>query len=99
MIKPLEDKVVVQPILESERKTSSGLIVTQSVAEVPDTAKVLAVGTGLTLQDGTVVPLNVKVGDTIVYTKYSGTQVEYDSEKFLILAYRDILAVIEDNYA
>lgn len=95
MIKPLEDKVVVQPIEDSETKTISGLIVT-SQKEVPDTAIVISAGPGVTIQNGTVIPIKVKAGDKVIYSKFSGTEVQYKSEKFLILSYRDIFAVIED---
>ena len=97
MIKPLEDKVVVQPKQDKEAVTSSGLIVTGGNDRPTNTATVLAVGNGITLQNGTHIPLGVGVGDTVMYSAFAGTDVEHNSEKYLILAYRDIMAVIEND--
>ena len=97
MIKPLEDKVVVQPKQDKEAVTSSGLIVTGGNDSPTNTATVLAVGNGITLQNGTHIPLGVGVGDTVMYSAFAGTEVEHNSEKYLILQYRDIMAVIEND--
>lgn len=97
MIKPLEDKLVVRPKKESENVTTSGLILAGNNDSAVETGEVLAVGNGITLQNGVQVPLNVNVGDTVMYVPYAGQEVEYGSEKVLILSYRELLAVIEDN--
>ena len=97
MIKPLEDKVVVQLKQDKEAVTSSGLIVTGGNDSSTNTAIVVAVGTGITLKNGINIPLNVKIGDTVMYSAFAGTDVEHNSEKYLILPYRDIMAVIEND--
>ena len=97
MIKPLEDKVVVQLKKESEAVTSSGLIITGGNDSSTETATVVAVGNGITLQNGTHIPLAVNVGDTVMFSAFAGTNVEHNSEDYLILAYRDIMAVIEND--
>ena len=97
MIKPLEDKVVVQLNQDTEAVTSSGLIVTGGNDSSTKTATVVAVGNGITLQNGTHIPLSVNVGDTVMFSAFAGTDVEHESEKYLILPYRDIMAVIESD--
>ena len=97
MIKPLEDKLVVRPVKDSEKVTTSGLILTSGNDSAVETGEVLAVGNGITLQNGVQVPLNVNVGDTVMYVPYAGQEVEDGSEKVLILSYREILAVVEDD--
>ncbi len=95
MIKPLEDKVLVQTAEESENVTSSGLVIAGAQQEAPDTAKVIAVGDGITLPNGNKVPIPVNPGDTVIFSKYKGTDVSYKSEEFILLSYRDILAVVD----
>ena len=92
-IKPLEDRIVVQP-LDAEQTTASGLVIPDTAKEKPQEGTVLAVGPGR-FEDGNRVPLDVKVGDTVLYSKYGGTEVKYSGEEFLILSARDVLAVIE----
>lgn len=96
MIKPLEDKVVVKPLEAEEKKTSSGLILTNLENEKPTEAIVVAVGPGARFADGTLMTIDLKVGDKVIYSKYSGTEIEHKFEKLIILPYRDIFAVIED---
>ena len=96
MIKPLEDKVLVQTAEESENVTSSGLVIAGAQQDAPDTAKVIAVGDGITLKNGNKIPIPVSPGDTVIFSKYKGTDVSHKSENFILLSYRDILAVIED---
>lgn len=96
MIKPLGDKVVIQPEEESESVTSSGLIVAGGNNNPTQTAKVIAVGDGITLSNGNHIPLGVNVGDTVMYLAFSGTEVSHGNEDYILLPYRDILAVIED---
>jgi chaperonin GroES len=92
-IKPLEDRIVVQP-LDAEQTTASGLVIPDTAKEKPQEGTVLAVGPGR-FEDGQRLPLDVSVGDTVIYSKYGGTEVKYNGEEYLILSARDILAVIE----
>jgi chaperonin GroES len=96
MIKPLEDKVVVKPIEEAEKTSASGLIITSAAGEKPTEAIVVAVGPGFTAANGDKVKIDLKPGDKVVYSKYSGTEIEHKHEKLIILPYRDIFAVIEE---
>ena len=94
-IKPLEDRIVVKP-LDAEQTTASGLVIPDTAKEKPQEGEVLAVGPGRFDDDGEKrIPLDVKVGDTVLYSKYGGTEVKYSGEEFLILSARDVLAVIE----
>lgn len=95
MIKPLEDKVLVQVSQESEKVTSSGLVIAGAKDDAPDTAKVIAVGDGITLANGNKISIPVKPGDTVIFSKYKGTDVSHNSEEFILLSYRDILAVVD----
>ena len=92
-VKPLFDKVVVESV-EKEEKTKSGFILPSSAQEKPQTARVVAVGPG-GMVDGKEVTMQVKPGDKVIYSKYSGTEVEVDEEKYVIVKQNDILAVIE----
>jgi chaperonin GroES len=96
MIKPLEDKVVVKPIEEKEQTSASGLIISKLEKEKPTEAIVIAVGPGFTAANGDKVKIDLKPGDKVIYSKYSGTEVEHNFESFIILPYRDIFAVIEE---
>ena len=94
-IKPLEDRVLVQP-LDAEQTTASGLVIPDTAKEKPQEGKVLAVGPGRFDDEGDKrIPLDISVGDVVVFSKYGGTEVKYDGEEFLILSARDVLAVIE----
>ncbi|MFD1825183.1 MULTISPECIES: co-chaperone GroES [Mumia] len=94
-IKPLEDRIVVK-ILEAEQTTASGLVIPDTAKEKPTEGKVLAVGPGRFNEDGDErIPVDVKVDDVVVFSKYGGTEVKYDGQEFLILSARDVLAVIE----
>ena len=92
-IKPLEDRIVVKT-LEAETTTASGLVIPDSAKEKPQEGEVLAVGPGRIDDNGNRVPLDVAVGDKVIYTKYGGTEVKYAGEEYLILSARDILAVV-----
>lgn len=94
MIKPLEDKVVVKPIVEAEKKSASGLIISSIEKEKPTEGIVVAVGNGATFADGTKMTIDLNVGDKVIYSKYSGTEIEHDGESLVILPYRDIFAVL-----
>jgi len=93
-IKPLGDRVVVK-VIESEEKTKSGIVIPDTAKEKPQEGKVVAVGTGEVV-DGKKIPLEVKEGDRVIYSKYAGTEVKLDDEEYLILRQSDILAILEE---
>ena len=91
-LQPLDDRIVVRPG-ESEETTASGLVIPDTAKEKPQQGEVLAVGPGRRAENtGDIVPLDVKVGDTVVYSKYGGTEITVDGEDLLILSGRDVLA-------
>jgi len=93
-IKPLEDRILVQA-LDAEQTTASGLVIPDTAKEKPQEGKVLAVGPGRFDEDGEKrIPLDISVGDVVVYSKYGGTEVKYDGEEYLILREDEVLAVI-----
>lgn len=94
MLKPLADHIIVEAVVKEE-KTSSGIYLPDTAAkEKPQTGKVIAVGKGKVLENGTRVEPEVKVGEVVVFAKYSGTEVKVDEKDYLILSERDILAVL-----
>jgi chaperonin GroES len=94
-IQPLGDRVVVKP-LEPEEKTKGGIVLPDTAKEKPQEGKVVAVGKGKVLEGGTIQPLEVKVGDKVLYGKYSGTEITTkDADELLILREEDILAIIK----
>ena len=94
-IKPLEDRILVQT-LEAEQTTASGLVIPDTAKEKPQEGKVLAVGPGRMNEDNVLrIPIDIKVGDIVIYSKYGGTEVRYNGEEYLLLAARDVLAVVE----
>ena len=95
-LRPLSDRIVVKPI-EREARTASGIILPESAREKPQEGEVLAVGPGARNDKGEHMPLDIKVGDIVLYAKYAGTEVKLDEEKLLILRESDILAVIEEE--
>ena len=92
-IKPLEDRIVVQAI-EAEQTTASGLVIPDTAKEKPQEGEVVAIGPGRIDDNGNRVPLDVSVGDKVIYSKYGGTEVKYAGQEYLILSARDILAVV-----
>lgn len=92
-IKPLEDKVVVKSA-DAEKTTASGLVIPDTAKEKPQEGEVVAVGPGRFDDNGNRVPVDVAVGDKVIYSKYGGTEVKHGGEDYLILSARDILAVI-----
>lgn len=93
-IKPLEDKILVQAI-EAETTTASGLVIPDSAKEKPQEGKVIAVGPGRWDDEGeNRIPVDVAEGDTVIYSKYGGTEINYGGQDYLILSARDILAVV-----
>jgi len=93
-LRPLHDRVIVERLEEQEQR-KGGIIVPDSAKEKPQQGKVIAVGNGKRLENGTVVPLDVKKGDTVLFGKYSGSEVTLDENEYLILREDEILAVIE----
>ena len=93
-IKPLEDRIVVKA-LEAEQTTASGLVIPDTAKEKPQEGTVIAVGPGRIDDHGNRVPIDVSVGDVVLYSKYGGTEVKYAGEEYLVLSARDVLAVIE----
>jgi len=93
-IRPLHDRVIVQR-LEEEEKTKGGIIIPDTAKEKPQEGKVIAVGPGKILENGTKIKLEVKVGDKILFGKYSGTEIKIEGEEFLMMREEDILGVIE----
>ena len=92
-IKPLEDRIVVT-VLESEQTTASGIVIPDTAKEKPQEGTVLAVGPGR-FENGQRLPLDIKEGDTVIFSKYGGTEVKYGADEYLILSARDVLAVVE----
>ena len=92
-LQPLGDRVVVKAKEDDEARTPSGIVIPDTAKEKPQLGEVLAVGPG-DFQDGERVPIDVEVGDMVVYSKYGGTEVKYENEEYLILSSRDLLAVI-----
>ena len=95
-IQPLGDRVLVK-LMEEEEKSPGGIILPDTAKEKPQEGKVVAVGKGRLLEDGTVRPLEIKVGDTVLFAKYSGTEVNHDEKEFTILREDDILAVLKEK--
>ena len=93
-IKPLEDRILVQP-LEAETTTASGLVIPETAKEKPQEGKVLAIGPGRVDDKGVRVPIDVAVGDIVIYSKYGGTEIKYGGDELLLLNARDVLAVVE----
>lgn len=93
MLKPLGDRVVIE-VVESEEKTASGIVLPDSAKEKPQEGRVVAVGPGRVTDKGERIPLEVKEGDNVIFSKYSGTEVKYDGKEYLILRESDVLAVL-----
>jgi len=92
-IKPLEDRIVVT-VLESEQTTVSGIVIPDTAKEKPQEGTVLAVGPGR-FENGERLPLDIKEGDTVIFSKYGGTEVKFGPDEYLILSARDVLAVVD----
>ena len=93
-IKPLEDRILVQAN-EAETTTASGIVIPDTAKEKPQEGTVIAVGPGRVDDNGNRVPVDVKVGDTVIYSKYGGTEVKVGGEDYLVLSARDVLAIVE----
>jgi len=94
-IRPLQDRVLVRRIEEEVEKTKGGIIIPDTAKEKPQQGKIIAVGKGKVNDDGKVTPLDVKVGDRILFGKYSGSEIKLDGEEHLIMREEDILGVVE----
>jgi chaperonin GroES len=95
-LKPLDDRIVVRPN-EAETQTASGLVIPDTAKEKPQQGEVLAVGPGKRSEtSGDLIPVDIKVGDTVLYSKYGGTEVAVNGEDLLVLNSRDVLAVVEN---
>ncbi|HEV2268779.1 MAG TPA: co-chaperone GroES [Steroidobacteraceae bacterium] len=95
-IRPLHDRVIVKR-LEEERTSPGGIVIPDTAAEKPVQGKIVAVGNGKILEDGKVRPLDIKVGDKILFGKYSGTEVKVDGEELVVMREEDVMAVIESK--
>ncbi len=93
-IRPLHDRVIVKR-MEEERKTASGIVIPDNATEKPDQGEVLAVGNGKIGEDGKVRPLDVKVGDRVLFGKYAGQSVKVDGEEVLVMREEDIMGIVE----
>ncbi len=92
-IKPLGDRVIIQ-VLESDEKTKSGIVVPETAKEKPQEGKVMAVGSGRTLDSGQLVPPQVKAGDKVIFGKYTGDEIKVDGREYLIVRESDILGIV-----
>lgn len=92
-IKPLEDRIVIKQV-EAEQTTASGLVIPDSAKEKPQEGEVVAVGPGRVDDNGNRVPLDISVGDIVIYSKFGGTEVKYGGDEYLVLSARDVLAVV-----
>ena len=93
-LRPLHDRVIVKR-LDQETKTASGIVLPEAAAEKPDQGEVLAIGNGKILEDGKVRPLDVKVGDRVLFGKYSGQAVKVEGEDLLVMREEDIMAIVQ----
>jgi len=95
-IRPLHDRLIVKR-LEEERKTASGIVIPDTAAEKPDQGEVLAVGKGKILDNGKIQPLDIKVGDRVLFGKYSGQSVKVKGDELLVMREEDIMGVVEGS--
>lgn len=95
-LRPLGDRIVVEP-MEAEEKTKGGIILPDTAKEKPQEGKVVAVGKGKTDDNGKLIPMEVKVGDKVLYGKYAGTEITIEGKEYMILKEEDVLAIVEDK--
>jgi len=93
-LRPLQDRIIVKRV-EEETKTAGGLFIPETAKEKPQRGKIVAVGNGKKTEDGKVLPLDVKVGDLVLFGKYAGTEIKVDNEEYLMMREDDLLAVVE----
>lgn len=94
MLKPLGDRIIAKAV-SAEEKTAGGILLPDSAKEKPQEAEIIAVGPGIQLDSGKKAPMDVKVGDRVIYGKYAGTEVKVGSEEYIILRQEDVLAILE----
>jgi chaperonin GroES len=92
-VKPIRDRILIKPV-EEETKTSGGIFIPDTAKEKPNTGKVISIGEGRITDDGKVIPLIVKEGDTVMYGKYSGTEVKLNGQEHVILKEDDVMAIV-----
>ncbi|NLW55728.1 MAG: co-chaperone GroES [Firmicutes bacterium] len=93
-IKPLGERIVIK-VMESEEKTKSGIVLPDTAKEKPQQGEVVAIGSGKTLDNGQKVPLELKVGDRVLFAKYAGTEVKLDGEEYMVMKESDVLAILD----
>jgi len=93
-LQPLADRIVVKALAQEER-TKSGIVLPDTAKEKPQEGEVLAIGTGKVMENGSRIPMEVKVGDKVIYSKYGGTEVKVDGQEYLILKESDVLAILK----
>jgi chaperonin GroES len=93
-LRPLQDRIIVKRV-EEETKTAGGLFIPETAKEKPQRGEIVAVGNGKKTEDGKVLPLDVKVGDVVLFGKYAGTEIKVDGDDYLMMREDDILAVVE----
>jgi chaperonin GroES len=93
-LRPLQDRIIVKRV-EEETKTAGGLFIPETAKEKPQRGKIVAAGNGKKTEDGKVLPLDVKVGDVVLFGKYAGTEVKVDGDEYLMMREDDLLAVVE----
>lgn len=93
-LEPLEDRVIVKPLEEEVQKTPTGIIIPDTAKEKPQEGEVMAVGPGR-FEEGKRIPMDVKVGDRVIYSKYGGTEVKVGADEYLVLSARDLLAIVK----
>lgn len=94
MLKPLGDRVIIE-VKKEEEQTVGGIVLAGNAKEKPQTGKVVAIGTGLVTSEGKTLPMNVKVGDTVMYDKYAGSTVKYEGQEYLVVHDKDIIAIVD----
>ncbi|MCX6346276.1 MAG: co-chaperone GroES [Armatimonadetes bacterium] len=94
MLKPLGDRIIAKA-LQAEEKTAGGIVLPESAKEKPQEAEVIAVGPGTQMESGKLAPMDVKVGDKIIYGKYAGTEIKVGADEFIILRQEDVLAIVK----
>ena len=93
-LKPLGDRVIIDPLLDEAEKSAGGIYIPDTAKEKPQKGKVVAAGPGRTTDEGKVLPMPVKAGDTVIYSKYAGTEYKQDGKEFLIVREADVLAIV-----
>ncbi|HVR79364.1 MAG TPA: co-chaperone GroES [Acidimicrobiia bacterium] len=93
-LQPLGDRVVVSPTEDAESRTPSGLVIPDTAKEKPQVGEVIAVGPGARDEDGDRIPMDVSIGDKVLYSKFAGTEVKLDGNEYLVLSERDLLAIV-----